>query len=169
MKKGSGRRPGGQPGHPGTTRLLVGPRRVDELVGHWPERCGACGERFADSDSALGEPVCHQVSELPLLAVRISEHRLYARRCLCGATTRAKLPAGVSRSSFGPRLQAAVASLCARQRLSRRQSVELLGELFGCPVSVGSVDAILGRVGQARRTIRRVAGRAANRTGRLYK
>ena len=42
-----------------------------------------------------------------------------------------------------------MATLCARHRLSRRQTAELLGELFGCPVSVGALDAILGRVGQA--------------------
>lgn len=148
-KKGSGRRPGGQPGHPGTTRMLAGPERVDEVVEHWPERCAACGERFAEADGALGEPVRHQVSELPLLAARITEHRLHTRRCRCGASTRAALPAGVSRSPFGPRLQAAAATLCARQRLSRRQAAELLGELFGCPLSVGALDALLGRVGTA--------------------
>ena len=148
-RKGSGRRPGGQPGHPGKTRLLAARERVDELVEHWPERCAACGDPFADAEGTFGEPLCHQVSELPLLAVRISEQRLHARRCRCGQLTRAALPAGVARSAFGPRLQAAVATLCARQRLSRRQTAELLGELFGCPVSVGALDAILGRVGQA--------------------
>lgn len=147
-RQGSGRRPGGQPGHPGTTRLLVAPERVDELVEHWPERCGRCGERFGEGE-ACAQPVRHQVSELPLLAVRISEHRLHARRCRCGQVTRAELPAGVACSAFGPRLQAAVATLCARQRLSRRQTAELLGELFGCTASVGAVDAILGHVGAA--------------------
>lgn len=147
--RGSGRRPGGQPGHPGTTRMLAPAERVDEVVEHWPKRCGVCGERFAEGEADAGEPLRHQLSELPLLAVRVSEHRLHARRCGCGETTRAALPAGVSRSAFGPRLQAAVATLCARQRLSRRQTAELLGELFGCPASIGALDAILGRVGQA--------------------
>ena len=148
-KKASGRRPGGQPGHPGTTRQLVGPERLDELVEHWPDCCAVCGERFAEGEGTFGRPLRHQVSELPLLAVRVVEHRLLARRCRCGQVTRARLPQGVARSRFGPRLQAAVATLCTRQRLSRRQAAELLGELFGCPASVGTVDAILGRVGEA--------------------
>ena len=148
-KKGSGRRPGGQPGHPGTTRQLVASERVDELLEHWPDCCAACGERFAECEGAFGKPLRHQVSELPVLAVRVSEHRLQARRCGCGQVTRARLPQGVARSMFGPRLQAAVATLCTRQRLSRRQAAELLGELFGCPASVGAVDAIVGRVGEA--------------------
>lgn len=147
--KGSGRRPGGQPGHPGTTRMLAGPERVDEVVEHWPQRCAGCGGCFADAEAGCGEPLRHQVSELPVLAVTVTEHRLHACRCECGRVTRAELPAGVSRSRFGPRLQAAAVTLCTRQRLSRRQVAELLGELFGCPLSIGALDAILGRVGQA--------------------
>ena len=147
--KESGRRQGGQPGHPGATRLLAAPERVDEILEHWPGRCRGCGERFDESAVVCGEPVRHQVAELPPLAVTISEHRLHVRRCRCGRLTRAELPAGVPRSAFGPRLEAAVATLCTRQRLSRRLSAELVSELFGCPVSVGAIDAIIARVGNA--------------------
>jgi transposase len=35
--------------------------------------------------------------------------------------------------------------LTVRNRLSRRQLVELLDELFGCPIAVGTIDAILTR------------------------
>ena len=38
--KGSGRKPGGQQGHEGRYRRLLPPERVDEIVEHWPERCG---------------------------------------------------------------------------------------------------------------------------------
>ena len=62
-RKGSGRRPGGQPGHPGTTRLLAARERLDELVEHWPERRVACGDPFADAEGTFGEPLCHEVSE----------------------------------------------------------------------------------------------------------
>lgn len=144
-----GRGRGGQPGHPGATRMLALPECVDEFVDHWPERCVGCGEPFSERGEPAAEPRRHQVAELPPLAVTLTEHRLHARRCRCGATTRAQLPAGVSGSAFGPRLQAAVATLCTRQRLSRRQIAELLGELFGCPASIGTVDAIIARVGEA--------------------
>jgi Transposase IS66 family len=89
------------------------------------------------------------VSELPPLAVEISEHRLQRLCCPeCGRTVRAQLPAGVPRGCFGPKLEAAIAALTVSNRLSRRQLVELLEELFGCPIAVGAIDAILGRTGE---------------------
>jgi transposase len=148
--KGSGRKPGGQSGHPGSTRMLVGPDRVDEAHDHWPARCRGCDRVFELVDWVeQGTAGVHQVCELPLLAVTITEHRLHTVSCVCGKTTRASLPSGVTGSAFGPRLQAAVATLATRQRLSRRQTAETVQELFGCPVSIGAVDAIIGRVADA--------------------
>jgi transposase len=143
----SGRKPGGQPGHEGTTRQLVAEDAVDQVVDHWPARCSGCGRDFKTSDRALAEPAHrHQVFELPEIAVAVSEHRAHALRCAgCGRRTRACLPADLAGSAFGPRLQAAVALLSVRNRISRRDASELCGELFGCPISVGSVDAICQR------------------------
>jgi transposase len=45
-------------------------------------------------------------------------------------------------------LEAAIASLTVRNRLSRRQLVELLEELFGCPIAVGTLEAILTRTAE---------------------
>jgi transposase len=55
------------------------------------------------------------------------------------------VPAG----AFGPRAEAAVATLAIRNRISRRDTVELMGELFGAGLASGTVDAILGRAGEA--------------------
>ena len=53
------------------------------------------------------------------------------------------------RAAFGPRLQAAVATLAVRNRVSRRDTVELVGELFGCQLASGTIDAIVQRAGGA--------------------
>ncbi len=60
-----------------------------------------------------------------------------------------ELPVDVPPGAFGPRLQAAAATLAVRNRVSRRDSSELLGELFGAELSTGSVDAIVSRAGEA--------------------
>ena len=39
---------GGQPGHRGAGRELKPSDQVDEIVDHYPERCGNCGARFDD-------------------------------------------------------------------------------------------------------------------------
>ena len=92
----------------------------------------------------------HQVCELPPISVIVTERRTHQLRCCdCLARTSARLPAGIGGSAFGPRLQAAVVTLTARHRLSRRGICELAHDLFGATVSTGSVDAICQRASDA--------------------
>jgi transposase len=145
----SGRAQGAQPGHRGKGRKLLPVEAVDRVIDHWPGRCG-CGHRLAKSDQEAGLPARHQVTELPEIAVEVTEHRLHRSRCPdCGASIRAELPADVPAGAFGPRLEAAVATLAVRNRVSRRDTVELARELFGARLASGTVDAILARTGQA--------------------
>jgi len=151
QKPASGRRPGGQPGHEGRSRPLLPLARVDEVIEHWPERCRVCAYLFSPDERVDAAPVQrHQLSELPPIAVTVTEHRLHRLRCpACRAGTRADLPPGIPRSAFAPRLQAAVATLAVRNRVSRRDTIELLGDLFGAELSTGAVDAIVQRAGEA--------------------
>jgi transposase len=146
----SGRKRGAQHGHKGHGRHLQPIEVVDEVIDHWPCRC-ACGHRFTEAERhPLGKPARHQVAELPSIAVLVAEHRLHRLRCpACGTITRAKLPADVPAAAFGPRLSAAIATLAVRNRVSRRDTVELAGELFGARLAAGSVDAILRRAAAA--------------------
>ena len=147
----SGRSRGGQPGHEGRHRPLLELERVDELVEHWPERCAHCARELCTEERLdAAAPQRHQLFELPPIAVTVTEHRLHRVRCkACARETRAELPAGVAGSAFGPRLQAAVATLAVRNRVSRRDTVELVGELFGCRLASGTIDAIVQRAGDA--------------------
>jgi transposase len=149
-KDRSGRKQGAQPGHEGSGRELLPASAVDEVVVHWPARC-ECGHEFvAEELVAIGKPVRHQVEELPRLAVAVTEHRCPRVRCpCCGKRARAELPVGVAGGAFGPRFEAAVAVLSVRNRVSRRDVVELCEQLFGARLSVGTVDAILTRVADA--------------------
>ena len=148
--KGSGRKRGGQHGHEGRYRRLLPPEQVDEIVEHWPDRCGSCAHEFAEVDRLdAAEPSRRQIAELPPIVVRVSEHRLHRVCCPeCAAVTAAEPPAG-SRWALGPRLQAAVVTLAVRNRVSRRDTTELARELFGLELSTGTVDAIVQRTGEA--------------------
>jgi transposase len=149
-KDRSGRSQGAQPGHEGRGRDLLPACAVDEVIEHWPARCG-CGHVFTEDERcAVGEPARHQVEELPAMTAKVIEHRAQRMRCPeCGGRSRGKLPDEVSASAFGPRLQAAVAALSVRNRISRRDVVELAEELFGARISTGTVDAILARASEA--------------------
>jgi transposase len=149
-KDRSGRGPGAQPGHEGRGRDLLPACAVDEVIEHWPARCG-CGHVFSvDERCPVGEPARHQVEQLPAITVRVIEHRAHRVSCPeCGARARAELPQDVTASAFDPGLQAALVTLSVRNRVSRRDVVELAEELFGARISTGTVDAILARAGEA--------------------
>ncbi len=123
---------------------------VDEVVVHWPAQCG-CGHAFSEAERVgVGEPFRHQVEELPEIATIVIEHQAPRVCCPeCGAKQRARLPAEIAASAFGPRFQAAVVTLSVRNRVSRRDVVELFEQLFRARISTGAVDAILARAGDA--------------------
>ena len=132
-REGEKRKPGGQPGHKGSGRELLPEDQVDEIVAHYPDACGACGREFTADEHEPGERFGrHQVAELPPITVIFTEHRTHHLRCPgCGNRTAAKLPDGIGDSPFGTGLQAAVVTLTARNRVSRRDMSELAWELFG--------------------------------------
>jgi len=140
----TGRKPGGQPGHRGHHRLLLPEAQVDQVQEHWPQACGHCGQELrADRHAVVGEPVRHQVIELPPVHAEVTEHQVQRVRCpSCGTCTLATLPATVPTGAFGPRLQATVAILSGRYRLSRREVAAVCTEVLGAPLSVGSVDGL---------------------------
>lgn len=145
-KDGTKRKPGGQAGHPGAGRELLPEDRMAEIVSHYPEECDGCGREFTDGEKVPRHgPGRHQVAELAPTAVVYSEHRTHRLRCRgCRKRIRATLGA-VSESAFGPGLQAAIVALTARNRISRRDMSELLGELFGVRISVGAIDQVCQR------------------------
>jgi transposase len=149
-KDRSGRKQGAQPGHEGKGRPLLPVWAVDEVIEHWPTDCD-CGHVFAEADRvSAGQPTRHQVEELPVMAVTITEHQCQRVRCAgCGQNSTALLPAAVASSAFGPRLQAAIVTLSVRNRISRRDVVELCEQLFASRISIGTINAILTRAGDA--------------------
>ncbi len=138
------RKAGAQDGHLGAGREHAPEDQVDEIVSHYPEACRGCGREFTvDERRQGGRFGRHQVCELPPISVMLVEHRTHRLHCPgCGTRTTASLPAGIGGSAFGPRLRAAIVTLTARNRISRRGIAELAGELFGVQLSTGTVDAI---------------------------
>jgi len=147
VKKLSARKPGGQPGHEGKNRQAAPAERVDRCSDHLPECCSGCGHDFDGSERRVGDPVIHQKWELPAVRPLIFEYRLLRLCCPgCGKLQLAGLPAGVSGSAFGPKLEAHIATLAGVFRLSRRQVAEVVREMFHIEISTGAVDATIMRM-----------------------
>jgi transposase len=138
----TGRKPGGQAGHPGSTLTPVAV--PDEVIRHEPACCGGCGGRLTGAvEVGLTR---RQVFDLPEITVRVTEHQAIARQCSCGTVTCGAAPDGVDAPvQYGPRIAAIIVYLYAGQFLSKKRTAQALSELFHTPVSGGTVASITRR------------------------
>jgi len=133
----SRKRRGGQKGHPRRMRALVPPERVASVTDCKPTECRRCRHPLSGVDA---EPLRHQVAELPPIEPEVHEYRLHRLGCPhCKTVTCGALPDGVPRTSFGPRLHAALSVLTGAYRLSKRQVAQLCSDLLGLTISVGMI------------------------------
>lgn len=154
-RKGSGRKRGGQPGHPGSGPELLPIERVDEVVEHHPDACRRCGTLLQGDDP---EPVRHQVIEIPPITRLVIEHRLHRLVCPCCSTSNcAMLPADVEASHYGPRLSALVGLLGSAFPLSFSKTQALLQQLVGVEMSRGAIARVRQRLSEALAQLMQVA------------
>jgi transposase len=136
-RKSSGKKPGGQPGHPKSDRALIPTEECSEVVTLKPSACRRCGDRLAGDDA---EPLRHQVWELPNIQPLVTEYQRHRLLCpACGITSCAELPAGVPASQAGPQLVALVALLMGCFRQSKRRVSLFLEQILEQPCSPGWV------------------------------
>jgi transposase len=138
------RRPGKQPGDPGTTMSLVDD--PDERIDCPPAACRGCGAGLA------GAPVTaqrrHQVTDIePAPAPKVTEYLAQAKECAgCGTVTAGELPAHVrARASYGPETCAQAANLVSGHHIPIYRATLLLCQLAGIAVSTGWMAGIRGK------------------------
>jgi transposase len=111
---------------------------VDEVVVVKPDRCSACHAPLAGDDPS---PFRHQVIEIPPIKPMITEYQWHQLVCPdCGEPTRAPWPKGAPSDTYGPRVHATVALCSGSYRLSKRTTQQVMADLFGVPMSVGSIS-----------------------------
>lgn len=142
LRKKSGLRPGGQPGHRGAT--LKQTAHPDHVITHAPEACPGCGAALDEEDGISSER--RQVFDLPPVRFIVTEHRAETRRCpACGTEAGGDFPASVRAPvQYGPTLLARAAYLNLYQLLPVARTSEALRDLFGCAPS----PAIIQRAGR---------------------
>lgn len=141
VKTPTGKRRGGQPGHPPLLRRRLPPQRLQQVIPLVPTTCGRCQAPLsAEAGPGDPEPTWHQVAELPEVAAHVVEYQGHARTCpCCGEVTRAAIPAEIRAYAIGPRLAAVLSYLVGGHRVSRRGIKEITEAVFDVPVSLGTV------------------------------
>lgn len=174
-KPPTGRRRGGQPGHRGHFRKLLGPEKVDQVIGYLPGSCRHCRAPLpAEAQPHDPPPHRHQVAEIPPLVATVTEHQGHARTCACcGTVTRGQVPARVRASVTGPRLSALIGYLSGRCHDGRRLVREFVNDVLGVPLSLGTVlarekelaEALRPAYRQVRRHVRGAPFKNVDETG----
>lgn len=136
-QKRSGKKPGGQPGHPKCERALIPPEQCHDVQVLVPETCRRCGEPLRGRDP---EPLRHQVWDIPPIKPLVTEYQLHRLTCPeCSISTCAELPAGVPQGQAGPRLVALAALLMGCFKQSKRRVALFLEQVLNQPCSPGWV------------------------------
>jgi transposase len=139
----SGKKPGGQPGHPGHTLKMV--PDPHHLVSHGPQQCPCCGGTLAAV--AAAEVERRQVFDLPQAAVVVTEHQVGTKTCpQCGCAARGTFPAWVTQPvQYGPRLLGLLVYLVVFQMLPWKRTRELIADLYGVWIGGGTLQAAVER------------------------
>jgi transposase len=141
LRKKSARPSGGQPGHAGKTLAMV--EKPDRTERHRVKRCECCDRSLAHRPIEGIEK--RQVHDLPPIRPSVTEHQVEMKRCSCGHLNKAEFPEGVNAPvQYGPGVKAAAVYLKNYQFLPYERTCELLGDLFGCPMSEGTLANLIG-------------------------
>ena len=134
----SGRRSGGQPGHPGCTLEFA--ERPDHTVVHNPEQCQHCGASLEEAPITRTER--RQVFDLPPLKLEVTEHQAHTRCCPdCGHDNRGEFPQHVAhRVQYGPRIKGSATYLMHYQLLPFERVSEMMQDLFGASLCEGTLQ-----------------------------
>jgi transposase len=138
LRKKSGRKPGGQPGHPG--RTLQFSDTPQHLQIHPLLECD-CGEDLSQEPALDFQR--RQVFDLPSLELESTEHRAEIKECPgCHRTVVAAFPADVQAPvQYGKNFRALLAYLYDAQEGASRRIGEMCAEMFGYAVSEATLQA----------------------------
>ena len=142
LRRPSGRKPGGQPGHKGKTlEMTATPDRTIELH---PDYCHNCGLSLENVTST--KESSRQIVDIPPIKAVRTEYRTYSRQCNCGCRTAADFPKGVdSPISYGSNIEGLIGYFHARHYLPFARMGEVMNNVFNIDISEGGIHCLLNR------------------------
>jgi transposase len=141
LRKKTGKKRGGQPGHPGTTlRQVTDPDQIDC---HRPQTCPHCQTDLSEAEVIGYTP--RQVFEMPEPKVQVTEHRALEVLCpCCGKQAEAAFPKAVKQPvQYGPRLLGFACYLHLGHLVPYSRVAQVVQEILGVPFSVGTLHTAL--------------------------
>ena len=133
----SGKKQGGQKGHPGKTLEMVS--SPDKTEVHTIEHCEKCGLDISKNVADSFEK--RQEFDLPKIKLDVTEHQAEIKTCTCGHVNKAKFPDGIKAPvQYGINIQSLCIDLGNYQFMSYDRISEFMEDLTGYRINESTIN-----------------------------
>jgi len=141
LRKTSNNKPGGQPGHKGTTRKQTpNPDNIELCEPH--TYCSCCGGSLENIMGNIVEK--RQVVDIPPINPTVTEYQAIEKVCTCGHHNRGTFPEGVNAPmQMGSSIQSFLVYLNVAQVIPFKRLKNLCSDLFNLNISKRTIENIL--------------------------
>jgi transposase len=150
LRISSGRKPGAQRGHKGTTlKMTDKPEHTEKLV---PSFCSICAGELDASKAELVER--RQVVDIPPIHVETTEYQVFGIACNCGHHQMASFPVGVDNHiQYGPNIIALTTYHNVYQYVPFKRLQDFFIHVCHVALSIGTLENMVSRMAQKARPI----------------
>ena len=141
LREKTGRKPGGQVGHTGTT--LTPKENPDIIIKHESQQCN-CGYDLSGVHGKIIQK--RQVADLPNIELKYTEHHVTEKECPhCNQINRGQFPNWIEDAAvqYGPQIRALLVYLNTEQFLPYERICDLCQTVFGFSPSEGTISNTL--------------------------
>ncbi|MFW0859809.1 MAG: IS66 family transposase [Dehalococcoidia bacterium] len=137
LRNSTGRKPGGQMGHPGTTLQAVS--NPDNVVRHKVNVCSHCGEDLSSVEATDVEK--RQEFDIPPIKFVVTEHQAEVKVCPeCHAQSKGDFPEGITQPvQYAERPKSLAVYLNQYQLIPYKRVTEIFEDVLGGSISQGTL------------------------------